>query len=79
MDTFGSAGEHFVPYYNLLLDPYLEIFHADSSGNAEGKPVYTTEVIKNNLNPVWKSFNLKVGQLVPHVEGSISYYPLNFR
>ena len=53
-------------------DPYLEIHKARETG----KPilVYTTEVVKNNLNPAWKPFEIDLTTLC---SGDLSL-PLSF-
>ncbi|PRP81554.1 copine-8-like, partial [Planoprotostelium fungivorum] len=44
-------------------DPYIVIERQDPSGSTT--PVHKTEVIKNNLNPVWHPFELPVSRLAP--------------
>eukprot|EP00298_Acanthocystis_sp_HF-20_P011657 c19505_g1_i1.p1 GENE.c19505_g1_i1~~c19505_g1_i1.p1 ORF type:complete len:525 (+),score=213.29 c19505_g1_i1:125-1699(+) len=42
-------------------DPFLKIFRARENGAWEA--VHTTEVVKSNLNPVWKKFTIPVSKL----------------
>ncbi|XP_023560981.1 copine-7 isoform X2 [Octodon degus] len=42
-------------------DPFLELFRANQDGSEQ--LVYRTEVVKNNLSPVWEPFKLSLSSL----------------
>uniref|UniRef100_A0A8C2UMC4 Copine 7 n=1 Tax=Chinchilla lanigera TaxID=34839 RepID=A0A8C2UMC4_CHILA len=42
-------------------DPFLELFRANEDGSEQ--LVYRTEVVKNNLSPVWEPFKLSLSSL----------------
>uniref|UniRef100_A0A8C9VN19 Copine 7 n=1 Tax=Scleropages formosus TaxID=113540 RepID=A0A8C9VN19_SCLFO len=70
--TLGQVGQHNLPVTIRLLgsflqdlfsksDPFLEIYRINDDDTEQ--LVHRTEVIKNNLNPVWESFKVSLSSL----------------